>query len=162
MKQGSILSYLSRTTTAPSSEENATADQTSMILRVVASKDHAADIVQSQEIKVNSNSKTCNATEEPRTITVLSKSLRDPRASITKVFPSHVDRLKSITSTLLPVRYTDRFFAECLDSDNHTVLSYTSIFDSKPVGWIRCRIEPLPNSDKPEYQQIYIQASTLR
>lgn len=158
MKQGSILSYLKRTTAAPNSEDQATENQPSIVLRVIASEETAIDDAGSQEIKADSILEADDTTNGSREATVLSMNLHDPRASITKVFPSHIDRLKSITSTLLPVRYSDRFFAECLDFDNHNVLSYTSLFDSKPVGWIRCRLEPFPNLEKPEYQQIYIQA----
>lgn len=154
MKQGSILSYLQRATTAPRNEEQATQVQAV----VIASEKVAVQIAESQELEVNSSLKAYDVTDKPETAIAFAVKLRDPRASITKVFPSHVDRLRSITSTLLPVRYSDRFFAECLASDTPSVLSYTALFDSKPVGWIRCRLEPFPNPENPVYQQVYIQA----
>jgi len=85
-------------------------------------------------------------------------SLKDPRAVITAVQKTHLDRLKTLTATLLPVRYSDKFFSECVEEGCNSVISFVAMYDSKPVGWIRCRIEPFPNEDKIAYYQIYIQA----
>lgn len=85
-------------------------------------------------------------------------NLLDPRAAIVRAAPSHVDRLKSITTTLLPVRYSDKFFAECLEPEKHSAISFVALYDSQVVGWIRCRIEPFPHAENEVYQQIYVQA----
>jgi len=84
--------------------------------------------------------------------------LRDPRAAIMHVSQSHLERLRSITATLLPVRYSEKFFTECLEPEKYTVISFVALYDSQPVGWIRCRIEPFPNAANEVYQQIYVQA----
>lgn len=84
--------------------------------------------------------------------------LNDRRAAISKVFPSHIDRLKMITTTLLPVRYSDKFYQECLDPERYLVIAFVVLYDSKPVGWIRCRIEPFPSQETQVYKQVYIQA----
>lgn len=158
MKQGSILSYLQRPTAAAKDKDQLAQSSSPSTLLLVADESPVVHVAKSQERAISSNIGEHGITDASRTTLEQSIKLRDPRASITKVYPSHVDRLKSITSTLLPVRYSDRFFAECLESENDTVLSYTSLFDSKPVGWIRCRLEPFPNPERPVYQQIYIQA----
>lgn len=88
----------------------------------------------------------------------LGHKLCDPRAAIVKISPLYLDRLKSITATLLPVRYSDKFFTECLEPEKHSALSFVALYDSQPVGWIRCRVEPFPNAENEVYQQIYIQA----
>ena len=75
-----------------------------------------------------------------------------------EVLPSHLDRLKSITATLLPVRYSDKFFTECLEPEKHSAISFVALYDSQLVGWIRCRVEPFPNAENEVYQQIYVQA----
>lgn len=85
-------------------------------------------------------------------------NLLDPRAAIVRAAPSHVDRLKSITTTLLPVRYSDKFFTECLEPEKYPAISFVALYDSQVVGWIRCRIEPFPNAENEVYQQIYVQA----
>lgn len=157
MKQGSILSYLQPKTTTPDKENNSIQTPVQTTLQAIVNEKAASDIPESQENKITSNVDSRIIVNTPDISITSTVKLRDPRASVTKVFPSHVDRLKSITSTLLPVRYSDRFFAECLELDNCSVLAYTCLFDSKPVGWIRCRLEPFPAPENPVYQQIYIQ-----
>lgn len=158
MRQGSILAYLQQLPAAQDSAQILVKAESSVVAGGLAHEDAAAKVAKSQEIKVEVKADIRPIVNEPMTANTSSVELRDPRASIVKVFPSHIDRLKSITSTLLPVRYSDRFFTDCLNNDESSVLSYTSLFDSKPVGWIRCRVEPSPSSDNPAFLQIYIQA----
>lgn len=84
--------------------------------------------------------------------------LEDPRAMITAVQKTHLDRLRTLTATLLPVRYSEKFFTECVEAGRDSVISFVAMYESKPVGWIRCRVEPFPNEEKAVYYQIYIQA----
>lgn len=88
----------------------------------------------------------------------LTYMLQDSRASVSKVLSAHIDRLKTITGTLLPVRYSDKFYQECLEPEGNLVVAFVALYDSKPVGWIRCRIEPFPNENNHVYKQLYIQA----
>ncbi|KAK5090740.1 hypothetical protein LTR05_000916 [Lithohypha guttulata] len=87
--------------------------------------------------------------------------LKDSRTAISKVYPSHIGRLKTITAALLPVRYSDKFYSECLEPDKHATLAFVALYDSKPVGWIRCRLESHPSQENVSYQQIYIQTLGL-
>jgi len=86
------------------------------------------------------------------------RNLPGSRAMIASVTTIHLDRLKSITTTLLPVRYSDKFFTECLEPEKYSAIAFVALYDSKAVGWIRCRVEPFPHAGNEIYQQIYIQA----
>lgn len=77
-----------------------------------------------------------------------------PSAAIVKVLPSYLARLKNITATLLPVRYPDKFFNECVEIESVSDLSRVLLWNSQPVGWIRCRLE----TDDHGLVQAYIQA----
>lgn len=157
MKQGSILLYLQPRATVIS-EDVRTTTITARLRGFEDVQDNTSTARESCERQIESNIEKPPLVDTSDAQTTQPTRLSDPRAAITKVFPSHMDRLKSITTTLLPVRYSDRFFAECLESDNVSVISYVSLFDSKPVGWIRCRLEPFPSAENPAYNQLYIQA----
>ena len=90
-----------------------------------------------------------------------------PRIAIAPVESSHLPALKRLTSTLLPIRYPESFFAEAVDDPLPATFSRVAIFSSKPVGWIRCCLDPFPEPTSPPspatpiYNQIYIQALCL-
>lgn len=155
MKQGSILAYLKPHTPALSqNNEKTELESTIPIVADKAKPNHAIDVQAeaSQEIAAV----TINEISSPEF--GWQAKLSNSRAAITKVRSTHIERLKSITSTLLPVRYSDRFFTECLEQDKDDVIAFVCLFDSQPVGWIRCRLEPCPAKENSTYQQIYIQA----
>lgn len=81
----------------------------------------------------------------------------DPRVTITEVCAWHIAQLQSITSTLFPVRYSEKFFKECLDPDRFSIVAFVALYNSKPVGWIRCRYECPANTDTNACKQLYIQ-----
>lgn len=107
------------------------------------------------------NEKSADATPSnpgtPRAENVQIKILNDPRALIVSFSASHIERLKIVTTTLFPVKYSDKFFKECLEPEKSFAVAFVATYDAKPVGWIRCRYEPFPNKDNEAYQQLYIQ-----
>lgn len=71
----------------------------------------------------------------------------------------HLESIKRLTSSILPVRYPKKFFEEVITDATVASLSRVVHYDDRPVGWIRCRLET--NSPSPsgrEMHQIYIQA----
>ena len=86
-----------------------------------------------------------------------------PSARIARVEPSHIDAIKRLTSTTLPMRYPDKFYNEVTTEQVVGDLARVALFEGKPIGWIRCRLEPtspLATSNSPACQ-IYIQALCL-
>lgn len=83
--------------------------------------------------------------------------LNDPRASIVPISSIYIDKLKNITTTLFPVRYSDKFFKECLEPEKSLTVACIAMYDARPVGWIRCIYEPFPSRENEVYQQLYIQ-----
>lgn len=156
MKQGTILSFF-QPRNPPIVPQNQHLDKDSQLPMVTSdSRSHSSPLgIYSEQTAVVDSDQVSLPTQG---ISIaLYKRLRDPRTVITKVLPSHLDRLKSITTTLLPVRYSDRFFAECVDLDVRSVISFAALFESKPVGWIRCQWEDSPNTKNPAFRQVYIQ-----
>lgn len=84
-----------------------------------------------------------------------------PQAAIVKIQPSHLPQLKNITAAIFPVKYSDKFFNECVSSAEVASISRSVLFDSKVVGLIRCRVEPFPSPHNPAYRQIYLQAIAI-
>lgn len=90
-----------------------------------------------------------------------------PRVAILSIHHSHLPALQRLTSTLLPVRYPDKFFSGAVEELTSASFSRVALYDSKPIGWIRCRLDPFPeptsppSNTKPIYNQIYIQALCL-
>ncbi|ETN40244.1 uncharacterized protein HMPREF1541_04520 [Cyphellophora europaea CBS 101466] len=77
-------------------------------------------------------------------------------AAISRVVAEHLEPLKRLTSTILPVRYPDKFYNAVLLETEVSDLTRVVLYHDKPVGWIRCRLEsPSPES---AVKQIYIQA----
>lgn len=156
MRQGSILAFLQARTPRPDSKE------TQPTITVTAIAGQSTPVSDSIE-RSTADRQAYIHHELQRQHHVDSQSeikqgLFDKRCMIVQVLPLHIDRLKSITATLLPVRYSDKFFAECLEPDKYSVMAAVALYDLQVVGWIRCRVEPFPNAENEVYQQIYIQA----
>lgn len=77
---------------------------------------------------------------------------------IVQVEDHHLSTLRAMTSTLLPVKYSDKFYRDCLTNDARQAIARIIIYDSKIVGWIRCRLEPAPGNPDSGHFQLYIQA----
>jgi N-alpha-acetyltransferase 50 len=89
-----------------------------------------------------------------------------PDITISRVELLHLVAIKRLTSSLLPIRYPDVFYTEVTHDTIPAELSRVAVFNSKPIGWIRCRLDPrsdnLSNSDtKQSRNAIYIQALCL-
>ncbi|KAI1613985.1 hypothetical protein EDD37DRAFT_474911 [Exophiala viscosa] len=89
-----------------------------------------------------------------------------PEAIILPVQRAHLPSIQRLTSTTLPVRYSEVFFTATLTDPVVAQLSRAVLYSSDPVGWIRCRLEPCsPRTDASfsglELSQIYIQALAL-
>lgn len=78
------------------------------------------------------------------------------QARISRVSADHLESLKRLTSSILPVNYPDKFFNAILLEPEAADFSRTALYSNKPVGWIRCRLEP--GSPESNTKQIYIQA----
>ena len=86
----------------------------------------------------------------------------DRRARILKVESAHLNALKTLTSSTLPVRYPDKFYNETVTNEQVSEISRAVLFDEKLVGWIRCRLEPSSHQTASSTtNQIYIQALCL-
>jgi N-alpha-acetyltransferase 50 len=83
----------------------------------------------------------------------------NPHAQLIPINASHLSALKQLTRSTLPIRYPDKFFDETITDQTSAALSRVVVYGEKPVGWIRCRLEPAPvhPSSSPR-NQIYIQA----
>lgn len=79
---------------------------------------------------------------------------------IARVESAHLIAIKKLTSTTLPMRYTDKFFQDVIVDSQAADLARVALCDGKPVGWIRCCLEQVSPSD-PYQAQIYIQALCL-
>lgn len=79
----------------------------------------------------------------------------------------HLPALKRLTGNLLPVRYPEKFFDGAVNEIIPATFSRVALIDGKPVGWIRCRLDPFPeptappSETKPIYNRIYVQALCL-
>ncbi|KAJ9603262.1 hypothetical protein H2200_012040 [Cladophialophora chaetospira] len=90
-----------------------------------------------------------------------------PAATISPVLESHLQAIRRLTATTLPVRYSDAFFKTTVTDPMAQQLSRVVLYETEPVGWIRCRLEPcsldspLSSKTNPPLSQIYIQALAL-
>ncbi|KIV91496.1 hypothetical protein PV10_06030 [Exophiala mesophila] len=89
-----------------------------------------------------------------------------PHALIVPLSPSQLPSIQRLTSTTLPIRYSDSFFREPLNDTTLSQLTRVVLYSSEPVGWMRCRIEPASPTttgaaNQPQLHQIYIQALAL-
>jgi N-alpha-acetyltransferase 50 len=81
------------------------------------------------------------------------------RAQISRIDASHLSSIRRLTASTLPVRYPDKFFDETVTDVEAANLCRVAIYDNKPVGWIRCRLEHATRQlQDPSTSQIYIQA----
>lgn len=78
------------------------------------------------------------------------------QACISRVFAEHLEHLKRLTSSILPVSYPDKFYNAILLETEAADFSRVVLYLDKPVGWIRCRLEPV--AQESDTKQIYIQA----
>lgn len=87
--------------------------------------------------------------------------------AIIPVLRSHLPAIQRLTLTLLPVKYPDKFFSGAVDEILPATFSRVALSMSKPIGWIRCCLEPFPELTSPPsnatpiYNRIYIQALCL-
>ncbi|KAK8008877.1 hypothetical protein PG991_011428 [Apiospora marii] len=101
------------------------------------------------------------------------KPTHHPNITISPILPSHIPSLRRITARLLPVRYSDSFYAALSDPDSSgafsRVLLWTDTGDNKPtvIGGLVCRPEKLyqPRPDEQFIDAIpnalYIQSLVL-
>jgi N-alpha-acetyltransferase 50 len=93
----------------------------------------------------------------PPTIQKQSRPPLPPSIQITHIRPTHIDALKRLTQTILPIRYPDKFYNELLQTESIAwQFSRVVLHEDQPVGWIRCRLETHPTDET--RTQIYIQA----
>ena len=87
--------------------------------------------------------------------------------TIVTVGTDHLPAVKRLTGNLLPVRYPDKFFDGAVNEAIPATFSRVALIDDKPVGWIRCRLDPFPepteppSNFKPIYNRVYVQALCL-
>jgi len=89
-----------------------------------------------------------------------------PEAAISFVSEEHLQSIRRLTATTLPVRYSDGFFTQTITDPVAKQLSRVALYKSEPIGWIRCRLEPCTlnsfvSQPDPPLSQIYIQALAL-
>lgn len=101
------------------------------------------------------------------------KPTHHPNITISPILPSHIPSLRRITARLLPVRYSDSFYAALSDPDSSgafsRVLLWIDTDDNKPtvIGGLVCRPEKLyqPRPDEQFVDAIpnalYIQSLVL-
>lgn len=83
----------------------------------------------------------------------------NPHVQISTVQPEHISPLKRLTASILPVRYPQKFYDETLTDPQIAELSRVVLYDERPVGWIRCRLETDHHETNTKANsQIYIQA----
>jgi ribosomal protein S18 acetylase RimI-like enzyme len=175
MPQSSLLHYFQASTTAtlsPSGVPQVTGDaklpSIAQALNAVAASAQANDsgsdgsepppvLLSSPDLADNSGGDSTGTGHVPKLSEI----------AIIPVQPSHLPAIQRLTSTLLPVRYPDKFFSGSVDEILPAMFSRVALSMSKPIGWIRCRLDPFPeptsppSNARPIYNQIYIQALCL-
>lgn len=144
MKQRSILSFLEKPQRAPAS----------LVVATVQTQSHS------------NYDQTEDETAESVAIEQDTSSLFEGQQNgseylaieIVQMEHNHLSTLRALTSTLLPVRYSDKFYRDCLIDDARQAIARVVIYESKIVGWIRCRLETASNKHESGPFQIYIQA----
>ncbi|RMD43101.1 hypothetical protein DV735_g2006, partial [Chaetothyriales sp. CBS 134920] len=87
-----------------------------------------------------------------------------PGISIVQIEQAHLNAIRLLTSTTLPMRYSDKFYKQAILDPGISSLTRVALFDDEPVGWIRCCLESGRGSSTSGDQassQIYIQALCL-
>ena len=124
-------------------------------------QDSITAVAGSTQIRDRSEGASADDTKGP--ISLLSvRGLR-----IAFVESEHLPALKRLTGNLLPVKYPDNFFEGVVSEPVPRTFSRIALIDGKPIGWIRCRLDPFPeptlppSKSRPIYNRIYIQALCL-
>ncbi|RMZ81445.1 hypothetical protein DV738_g2151, partial [Chaetothyriales sp. CBS 135597] len=93
------------------------------------------------------------------------RSTCPPGICIAQIEQGHINAIKQLTSTTLPMRYSDKFYKQAVSDAAINSLTRVALFDGQPVGWIRCCLEGGGASSTSGHQtppsQIYIQALCL-
>lgn len=86
-----------------------------------------------------------------------------PHALVVPLLTWQVPAIQRLTSTTLPIRYSDAFFRESIDDATLSQLTRIVLYSLEPVGWMRCRLEEASPkvAHQPQLHQIYIQALAL-
>ena len=119
-----------------------------------ATADHIIDVILSATESEQSRRPSANAATLEDICSVITTGI--PNTIITKVEASHLGGIKALTSVILPIRYSDKFYNTTVTEEEACDLSRVVLFNQQPVGWIRCRVET--NNNIP---QLYIQALCL-
>ena len=156
MPQSSILSYIARTSaTFPGKVILSTPEKTQSSPEDVTSIDNQV----THDPKSDRNVLT--TVQQVIACTRIPKQL-PANVLMEPVNATHMADLKRLTSTTLPIRYPDKFYASTLEEPDAKAFSRVVLFDGRPVGWIRCRLDTVLGSDTENMQrQIYIQALCL-
>jgi N-alpha-acetyltransferase 50 len=175
MPQPSLLHYFKAPMTAPLSPSGVlqVAGETKLpsiahTLNAVAASTKAngpgSDVSEPPSVLLSSPDRADNLGEDS------AESGLVPKFSEIAIIPiqrSHLPAIQRLTLTLLPVRYPDNFFSGSVDEVLPAIFSRVALSMSKPIGWIRCRLDPFPeptsppSNARPIYNQIYIQALCL-
>lgn len=158
MTQGTLLQYFSKVPASTgvlslaSQPSSTPAEPSRTRLEAPAERlDVLATTTEQSEFRITSSDSAAEADLQGST---LIPNVR--QAIITRVSAEHLESLKRLTSNILPVRYPDKFYNAILLEPEAADFSRVVLYHDKPVGWIRCRLEPIsPESDT---KQIYIQA----
>jgi N-alpha-acetyltransferase 50 len=116
-----------------------------------------------QRPPIEDNESADNGSSQTR-MTDLLRSPRspNPHVKIARIQNCHLDSLKRLTSSTLPVRYPEKFFSETVSDPQAADLSRVILYEGCPIGWIRCRLESVDHSlANAVVNQIYIQALCL-
>ena len=154
MTQANLLSYFTpRTATLVPSVPLHTPISSSH-LTSGAITDHVRDVRLPSAGSDQSQPPSTKATTHGEICSVITTGI--PNTIITKVDVSHLGGIKALTSVILPIRYSDKFYNTTINEDEACDLSRVVLFNEQPVGWIRCRVETNNN-----IRQLYIQALCL-
>lgn len=145
-------SPLNSNTSRPDEESTraSTADQDDPIPLDSATGDSEAKLV---SVNNASESDSHAKTEPPR-----SKDLNNPY-KISRVSAGHIPALKQLTSSILPIAYSPRFYVEATEDSSVSDFTYTATHLDRPVGWITCRVlQPSPSTQLHQPNELYIRA----
>jgi ribosomal protein S18 acetylase RimI-like enzyme len=169
MPQPSLLHYFKAPMTAPLSPSGEAklpciAHALNAVAASTKANDQGSDVSEPPSILLSSPDLADNLAEDSAETGLVPKF---SEIAIIPVHRSHLPAIQRLTSTLLPVRYPDKFFSGSVDEIFPAMFSRVALSMSKPIGWIRCRLDPFPeptsppSNARPIYNQIYIQALCL-
>jgi N-alpha-acetyltransferase 50 len=98
-----------------------------------------------------------------------------PSITINPIHPDHLPALRRLTTTLLPIKFSDTFYNESISSPTAASICRVALYTPPntssvpiPIGWIRCSLDPLPetsspsqNTPTPTNPQLYIKVLCL-